>query len=124
MSWTKEPIHLKVVAGIMLVRGLLMFLAASFIVVIFGFVSEFVFVAFEEEGMPVEIIAMIEGILFLVRIVIFGYAIFNILGGVLLYYGHEAGRIIGIIVNIIAIWNVPVGTALGIYSLLVLFEKR
>lgn len=124
MSWTKDPIHLNVVAGIMIARAVLMAILAAFIMIIFSFVSTFAFEAAMEEGAPEEVLKLVEGLLYFIRFLIFSYAGFNLLGGVLILNKSEAGRIIGIIINFIAVFSFPIGTALGIYSLLVLFDSK
>jgi hypothetical protein len=123
MHWTKNPIHLKAVAVIMLIRGALLLLFALFLFTIYSLLLHVMYDFLIELGLTDDIIVFIEALLGIVRFIFVSFALFNVAGGILLYQRHEAGRIIGIIVSIITVFNFPVGTALSIYSLIILFES-
>jgi len=46
-----------------------------------------------------------------------GLAALEIVGGVLLLRGSPAGRVITLIFSILGLLNIPIGTAVGVYSL-------
>lgn len=48
----------------------------------------------------------------------------KIIGGYGLLKGFEWGRILTLIVSFLSLLNVPFGTALGIYSIVILFDKE
>lgn len=48
----------------------------------------------------------------------------KILGGWGLLKGKEWGRILTLVVSFLSLLNVPLGTALGIYSIVILMDKR
>ena len=48
----------------------------------------------------------------------------KIIGGVGLLKGEEWGRILTLIVSFLSLLNVPFGTALGIYSIVILMNKE
>lgn len=47
----------------------------------------------------------------------------KILGGYGLLKGHEWGRILTLVVSFLSLLNIPFGTALGIYSIVILLNK-
>lgn len=68
------------------------------------------------------------GILRLVGILASGFLMLlgipKIIGGFGLLKGYEWGRILIIIVSFLSLLNVPFGTALSVYSLVILFNKE
>jgi hypothetical protein len=48
----------------------------------------------------------------------------KIIGGIGLLKGHEWARILTLVISFLSLLNVPFGTALGIYSLIVLFNPE
>jgi len=48
----------------------------------------------------------------------------KIIGGVGLLKGHEWGRILILVVSFLSLINIPFGTALGIYSMIILFNPQ
>jgi hypothetical protein len=48
----------------------------------------------------------------------------KIIGGWGLLKGHEWGRILTLIVSFLSLLNIPFGTALGIYSIIILMTKE
>jgi hypothetical protein len=48
----------------------------------------------------------------------------KIIGGIGLLKKQEWGRILVLVVSFLSLINVPFGTALGVYSIVVLFDKR
>jgi hypothetical protein len=48
----------------------------------------------------------------------------KIIGGIGLLKGHEWGRILILVVSFLSLINIPFGTALGIYSMIILFNPQ
>jgi hypothetical protein len=48
----------------------------------------------------------------------------KIIGGIGLLKGHEWGRILILVVSFLSLLNIPFGTALGIYSMIILFNPQ
>lgn len=48
----------------------------------------------------------------------------KIIGGLGLLKGHEWARILVLVVSFLSLINIPFGTALGVYSIVVLFDKE
>jgi hypothetical protein len=48
----------------------------------------------------------------------------KIVGGIGLLKGHEWARILVLVVSFLSLINIPFGTALGVYSIVVLFDKE
>jgi hypothetical protein len=48
----------------------------------------------------------------------------KIIGGIGLLKGHEWGRILILVLSFLSLINIPFGTALGIYSMIILFNPQ
>lgn len=109
--------HVKILGIIWIAFGALSLLGALTIYLIFFGVSIIPGVSFGSGG----ILRLIGGIAGVYLAVL---GIPKIIGGIGLLNGQEWGRILIIIVGFLALVNIPVGTAIGIYSLIVLFNRE
>jgi len=109
--------HVKILGILWIVFGSLSLLTAIFIFLLFFGVS---FI----HGIELEAV----GILRLIGIIIGSFlgvlGLPKIIGGIGLLHGREWGRILIIILSFLSLMNVPIGTALGLYSLIVLFNRE
>jgi len=48
----------------------------------------------------------------------------KIIGGIGLLQGHEWARILVLVVSFLSLLNIPLGTALGVYSIVILLKKE
>jgi hypothetical protein len=109
--------HIRIIGILWIVFGALSLFAALFL---FGILFGISFIP----GMgPVA-----PGILRVVGIVVASFlgviGLPKIIGGLGLLKGHEWARILVLVLAFISLFNVPFGTALGIYSLIVLFNPE
>jgi Trk-type K+ transport system membrane component len=121
--------HLKLVAILNIVyRGLMIFgsIFLFLIAAIFGRIMDFL----ERRGelhaddIPREILDLIPIILVIIGTIIFIVSIAGILGAVGLMRKQEWGRILVIVVSFFNLVHIPLGTALGVYSLWVLLNDE
>jgi hypothetical protein len=68
-------------------------------------------------GVEAGILGWIAGFGLTVFLVILAFPVLEIVGGVMLLGGNPAGKVITLIFSVLGLINVPIGTAIGIYSL-------
>jgi len=109
--------HVKIIGILWIVFGAMSLLAAAFMLTLLMGIS----------FIP-DIEAPASGILRFVGFFIGSFLALlglpKILGGWGLLKGYEWGRILTLIVSFLSLLNVPFGTALGIYSIVVLMNKE
>jgi hypothetical protein len=115
--------HVKAVAWIYIVLGVLGVLAALLMLVIFGGIAGFVSsqAPNTEARDAAPILGIIGGVLFFVIAII---SLPSILAGWGLLNFKEWARILTIILAILHLFGFPIGTAIGVYSLWVLFNQQ
>ena len=114
--------HVKIVAVLHIVLGLLTILAGIAVLAVFGGIATFIGVSGSTDALPaVPIVGGIGGVIFLVLCVI---GVPGIVAGIGMLKFRPWGRILGIIVSGIDLVHVPFGTALGIYGLWVLLSRE
>jgi hypothetical protein len=64
----------------------------------------------------------IVGIALASFLALFGFP--KIIGGIGLLKGHEWARILILVVSFLSLLNIPFGTALGVYSIVILLNKE
>jgi hypothetical protein len=121
--------HVKLVAilnivyrGTMIIGAFVLFLLAG----LFGRIMEFVERRGElhAEDFPKEILDVVPIILVIIGVILFIFSIVAIIGSIGLLKGKEWGRITVIVISFFNLIHVPLGTALGIYSLWVLLNDE
>jgi hypothetical protein len=80
--------------------------------------------ALDFEDVPVEVFDLVWGILFVVAVIMALVSIAGIIGGVGILKRKEWGRIMLLIVSFLNLLRIPLGTALGAYTIWVLFNDE
>ena len=106
-------VHVRTVAWLHIVLGSLV----ACMVVIFGVVFGQFGAAALSQSAPPGLMGWIIGLFTLFIGYFLAYLALAILGGVLLLRGKPVGRVLTIIFSVLSLLNVPVGTALAVYSL-------
>lgn len=109
--------HVKIIGILWIVFGCLSLIAALFLYLILFGVSFIPDVGAEEAG-----ILRIVGIAVGSFLALLGIP--KIIGGIGLLKGREWGRIMVLAVSFLSLLNIPLGTALGIYSIIILLNKE
>jgi hypothetical protein len=121
--------HVKLVAvlnivyrGTTIIGAFVLFLLAA----LFGRIMEFVERRGElhAEDFPKEILDVVPIILVIIGVILFIFSVVAIIGSIGLLKGKEWGRITVIVISFFNLIHVPLGTALGIYSLWVLLNDE
>lgn len=111
--------HIQVVAALHIAFGLLSVLGAMVIFGALGLAGGIAFSQGEQEA---------AGILGIVAVALGGFLILlglpGILGGWALFTERSWGRPLVLVLGILALFNIPIGTALGIYTLWALLGGR
>jgi len=90
-----------------------------------GFLESFVWHgAMRRHEIPAEIIDIIPIILIVAAGILFVFSIIGIIGGIGLLKQKEWGRIMLLIVSFVNLLHIPIGTALGAYSIWVLMNDE
>src|SRR5262245_54097837 len=114
--------HVKMVAILNIVYGGLGLLVALLILVIFGGVTGLVVADGDPDAhIAAPIVGAVGGFVFLILVLASAPAV---IAGVGLLKFRSWSRILTIIVSIIHLFSLPLGTALGIYGLWVLFKPE
>ena len=109
--------HIQIIGILWIVLGCLSLLGAFFLfALLFG-------VSFIPDMDPIA-----PGILRLIGIILSSFLALlglpKIIGGIGLLKRQEWARILVLIVSFLSLWNIPFGTALGIYSIVILLNKE
>jgi hypothetical protein len=114
--------HVRVVAILNIVYGGLGVLIALFILLIFGGVAGLVAADGDPDAQfAAPLVGLIGGFVFVVILIVSAPAV---IGGIGLLKFQSWARTLTIIVSILHLFSVPLGTALGIYGLWVLFKDE
>ncbi len=109
--------HINILGILWIVFGALSLFAALFILLLFFGITLIPGVDFAAGG-----ILKVIGVIIGAYLGLLGLP--KIIGGIGLLNGREWGRVIVIIMSFLSLVNIPVGTALGVYSLIVLFNRE
>jgi hypothetical protein len=109
---THDP-HARIAAILHIAMGVL----SLCLLVVIGAMAAAVGVYGESFGVAADVGAMIGGIGMIVVISFALFALLEIVGAVMLLRGNDSGRIITIVFSVLHLINIPLGTALGGYSL-------
>ena len=109
--------HINILGILWIVFGALSLFAALFILLLFFGITLIPGVDFAAGGV-LKVIGVIVG----AYLGLLGLP--KIIGGIGLLNGREWGRVLVIIMSFLSLVNIPVGTALGVYSLIVLFNRE
>jgi hypothetical protein len=113
--------HVKVVAVLFLIGGALLLAGAFFTPIIFGALASIVG-ASGEEGAPIGAAVLgFTGVAMSAVLVLL--AVPNLICGWGLLKFRNWARILGIVLAAIALTKFPIGTAFGVYALVILFRK-
>jgi len=111
--------HVKIIGILWIVFGCFSLIAAAALFMILFGISFF---------HPVLEDPVAPGILRVVAVLVGGFlgliGVPKIIGGIGLLKGKEWGRIVVLIVSFLSLMNIPFGTALGIYSIVILLNKE
>ena len=113
--------HVKVVGVLNIVSGALGLMAGLVLMVIFGGVTGLITAGGDADAMVAAPIVGLTGLTIVVLIV--AVSLPSVIIGYGLYQLRPWSRLPGIVLSIISLLFVPLGTALGIYGLWVLFSK-
>jgi len=75
------------------------------------------------QGHDASILGVFAGLGVLVFVIVMAFPVLEIVGGAMLLNGSPAGRVLTIIFSVIGLINIPIGTAIGIYSLWALLRE-
>lgn len=107
--------HIKIIGGLWIALGILGFLWAFFaFALMFG-------ISFIPE---VEAPFLLRGIGFWLGLVIFIMSLPEIVAGIFLIKKREWARVFTLVLAFLALLNFPLGTALGVYTLMILFKPE
>lgn len=117
--------HIRILGILNLIFGGLNLLGALIVFLIFGGISGFLAVLGAVEDPEAAVAAGIVGIVgFCIIALIVLYTIPPMLAGWGLLKGYGWARILAIVLAIFDLFSFPLGTALGIYTLVVLLDSR
>jgi hypothetical protein len=113
--------HLKVTAVLFVVLGVILVVMALLMSLLFGILGGVVGASGEENaGFAVAILGL-SGAALTIMLLVLGIP--YIVCGWGLYRRRRWARVMGIILAAIALTKIPIGTAVGIYALIILFQK-
>ncbi|WP_226390597.1 hypothetical protein [Penaeicola halotolerans] len=124
MSWTKEPSHTKVIGIIFIVRAVLYLLGGVFIIAFMPMLEIFteeVIANDPDAKIPLQFFEVIAQFGLGICLV---FTVLNLITGIGILKATEWGRIMGIVLSALAVFNFPIGTILGVYSLMYLADGR
>jgi hypothetical protein len=111
--------HVKILGILHIVFGAMGVFAAVVVLMIFGGISAFVGMSDHANNLPVPILGVIGGFVFILLLVL---SLPGLVIGVGLMRFRPWARIAAIILSALDLFNIPFGTALGIYGLWVLLN--
>jgi hypothetical protein len=114
--------HVKVLASLFVVVAVLLLLGAMFFPVVLGLVASLVKSSNEPDAETASTILGLTGTF--LSIVLVTVAIPYAICAYGLFKMRPWGRIMGIIMSAMSLLKVPFGTLIGIYGLIVLFQKK
>jgi hypothetical protein len=109
--------HVKIIGILWVVFGCFSLIGAMVLFLILFGVSFFPHIEVEAAT-----VLRIVGIALASFLALFGFP--KIIGGIGLLKGHEWARILILVVSFLSLLNIPFGTALGVYSIVILLNKE
>lgn len=109
-------VHLKVVAILEIVWGALAALGAVIVLLIFSVANA----ATRAGGAPAFVPHLLASLGILIAVVLGGLAALAIVGGSKLLHRKRSGKTITFVVAILSLLSFPIGTAYGVYALIIL----
>ena len=119
MSRQDSETHVRLVAWLHIILSVLGLLAAAFILLLFVGIG-LLLVATEESG-AMGILAVIGTF---IAVFLFLVSVPGLVGGIGLLKGQNWARILVLILSVLQLFNVPFGTAVGVYSLWALTQEE
>lgn len=113
--------HVRVAAWLHIVQGALAVCVIVFLGMIFGFAGAAA--GASAHGRDASILAWLASFGVALFAFILAFPLLEIVGGVMLLGGRTAGRVITLIFSVLGLMNIPIGTAIGIYSLWALLRE-
>jgi hypothetical protein len=116
--------HVQILGILNIAWGSLGLVGALIVMMIFGGAAGIIGTAARHDpgaGVAISIVSFVGGLIFLILLIA---SIPSIVAGVGLLNGASWGRILAIIVSVLHLFNLPFGTALGIYGLWVLLSQE
>lgn len=113
--------HVKILGILHIVFGALGVFAAGIVLLVFGGISAVVGLSDQTTNLPAPILGAIGGFIFILLLVL---SLPGLVIGVGLMQFKRWARIAGIILSVLDLFNLPFGTALGIYGLWVLLNQE
>ena len=107
--------HLPLLAGLNIAYGLVGILPGTIVFAALSLTGAFTF--------HPETFAFLSGLGFVIAFFLVALFLPALIGGILLLKGHPASRPLVLISGILNLLNIPLGTALGIYTFWVLYEE-
>ncbi len=115
-------IHVRVAAWLHIVLGVLAVGVLGLAGLVFGVFGAAAASAVTQ-GATAGVFGWIAGFGLVLFIIIMAFPVLEIVGGAMLLGGSPAGKVITIIFSILGLINIPIGTAVGIYSLWALLRE-
>ena len=113
--------HVRVTAWLHIVLGVIAVCVIGFLAMIFGFAGAAA--GASVHGRDASILAWLASFGVARFVFILAFPLLEIVGGVMLLGGSTAGRVITLIFSVLGLLNIPIGTAIGIYSLWALLRE-
>jgi hypothetical protein len=113
--------HVKILGILHIVFGALGVFAAGIVLLVFGGISAVVGLSDQTTNLPAPILGAIGGFIFILLLLL---SLPGLVIGVGLMQFKRWARIAGIILSVLDLFNLPFGTALGIYGLWVLLNQE
>ena len=113
--------HVRIAAWFHIVLGVIAACALGCVALFFGVFGAAV--GASAQGSEAGVLGWIAGFGVVLLLVFMAFPVLEIVGGVMLLGGSAAGRIITIVFSILSLINIPIGTAIGIYSLWALLRE-
>jgi len=114
--------HVRVAAWLHIVLGVLAVGVLGLVGLFFGAFGAAAASA-STHGAQAGVLGWIAGFGLVVFLFIMAFPVLEIVGGVMLLGGSPAGKVITIIFSVLGLVNIPIGTAVGIYSLWALLRE-
>lgn len=116
--------HITLLAVLHIVYGSLSFLGALFVLLVFSSTGAFLRRLLVHELTPVDVVGIVWAVGLVVAAGLILVSLPGIIGGIGLLKHKEWARILTLIVGFVSLVRIPLGTALGIYTIWVLMNDE
>jgi hypothetical protein len=116
--------HVQILGILNIAWGAVGLLGALIVMAVFGGAAGIIGAAARHDpgaGIAISIVSFVGGLIFFILLIA---SIPSVVAGIGLLNGASWGRILGIIVSVLHLFNIPFGTALGVYGLWVLLSPE